>query len=238
MAYIDENNKYTDPLAYDERGNSNLLESYIASLWQPFLRKKIAENSENKIIADLGCGTCEYTQYAKKAKHIYAVDISKEMLDFGKNKMKDSKNISFIQGSSLETPIKDKEIDLVISFGVLEYVSPDLQIKEIERILKTGGKAFFLIPNKYNLHHLALACYRKIFSKEGKKELTIFQLRKIFKKYRFKITSLSSFGMIFYTRGRIYKYAIWAWKFLDFIYSPFQKIFPLGCNIYIEAQKI
>ena len=62
--------KYINGEAYDRRGKNSILEKYVLSLWQPFLKKIIADLSTGKTMADLGCGTCEYTQSAKNAKKI------------------------------------------------------------------------------------------------------------------------------------------------------------------------
>ena len=80
MNYQNKNLEYTNAEAYDKRGESSVLEKYVLELWQPFLKNIVAGLSSDKIVIDLGCGTCEYAQAAREAKKIYAVDVSEEML--------------------------------------------------------------------------------------------------------------------------------------------------------------
>lgn len=237
MKYQNKDFKYTNPGAYDQRHNSNPLESYVYSVWHDFLINEVKKYSHEKITADLGCGTCEYTQYMNGAKKIYAIDISPEMIDFGKNKMRNLRNIEFRQESALHTSLPDNSCDTVISSGLLEYVNPDALIKEANRLIKNNGDFLILFPNKYNPYHLFEQFYGKVRDKKRKKELSLFEIKHLLKKYGFKIQKIESRGMIFYTKRRLQKYCVPIWKFLDFIYRPFQNIFPLGCNIYIKAIK-
>lgn len=237
MSYIDKNFRYTDPEGYDKRLFSNPLESYVTAVWYDFLKNEVQKITKEKIVAELGCGTCEYTQHMTDAKKIYAIDISPEMINFGKNKTQNLRNIEFRRESALNTSLADNSCDTIVSFGLLEYVDPNSLLKEINRMIKADGNLLILFPNKHNPHHLFVQFYGKLFNKRRKKELSLFEIKKLIKKHNFKIEKIRSRGMIFYTRGRLQKYCVPIWKFLDFVYQSFQNIFPLGCNIYIKAVK-
>lgn len=237
MSYIDKNFKYTDPEGYDKRLFSNPLESYVTAVWYNFLKDEVRKITQEKIVAELGCGTCEYTQHMDAAKEIYAIDISQEMINFGKNKIKNLNNVRFLLESATNTSLPDNHFDTVIVIGLIDYVNPELLMTEVRRITKIGGYFIITFPNKYNFHHIFMRIYGKIFKRNRKKEFSLFKIKKLIKKYNFKIEKVKSHGMIFYTRGRLQKYCVPIWKFLDFIYAPFQNIFPLGCNIYIKTVK-
>ena len=237
MGYIDKNFKYTDPEGYDKRLFSNPLESYVTTTWYDFLKNEVRKITQGKNVAELGCGTCEYTQYMDSAKEIYAIDISQEMINFGKNKIKNLNNVHFLLESAINTSLPNNYFDTVIVIGLIDYVIPELLMAEVRRITKIGGCFIVTFPNKYNLHHIFMQIYGKIFKRKRKKEFSFFEIKNLIKRCDFKINKVRSRGMIFYTRGRLQKYCVPIWKFLDFIYQPFQNIFPLGCNIYIKAVK-
>lgn len=79
---------------------------------------------------------------------INSLKIAKEQFDEDKNV--DSKNISPVQGNILELPFASEAFDLVLTCGVLEYVSLDDGLKEMARVLKPGGRLVF-IPVKPSL---------------------------------------------------------------------------------------
>lgn len=79
---------------------------------------------------------------------INSLKIAKEQ--FGEDKAVDSKSISAVQGNILELPFASETFDLVLTCGVLEYVSLDDGLKEMARVLKPGGKLVF-IPVKPSL---------------------------------------------------------------------------------------
>jgi ubiquinone/menaquinone biosynthesis C-methylase UbiE len=242
MKYIDKNLRYINPKAYDEKIflKPNPVESYLYHCWRDFLIKEIKENSKAKVVADFGCGTCEYTQFAKEAKKIYAIDISKEMLDYGKEKMEKAGifNVNFLLESALNTSLKNNSINTIICFGLLEYINPELLIKEISRTLKNQGNLLLLFPNKYNPHHLLLQFYNRFKKEKRKKERSFWETKNLLEKYGFEIKKMESRGIIFYLPTKLQKISIFFSKILDFFYKPFQKIFPLGSNIYILAKKL
>lgn len=79
---------------------------------------------------------------------INSLKIAKEQ--FVEDKKVDSKHISPVQGNILELPFASEAFDLVLTCGVLEYVSLDEGLEEMARVLKPGGKLVF-IPVKPSL---------------------------------------------------------------------------------------
>lgn len=85
-----------------------------------------------------------------RPKKTIAVDLSRNSLkiardEFRKEKKKvDSNNIESIQGNVLRLPFGDNAFDLILTCGVLEYVSLDAGLKEMARVLKPGCKLVFI----------------------------------------------------------------------------------------------
>jgi SAM-dependent methyltransferase len=60
-----------------------------------------------------------------------------------------------IQGDLLRLPIKDESVDTIVCTGVIEHVcEPDAAVKEIYRVLKSGGCAFIETPFMQT-HHVS-----------------------------------------------------------------------------------
>ena len=66
-----------------------------------------------------------------------------------------------IQGDLLCLPIKNKSIDTIVCTGVIEHVcDPDSAVKEIYRVLKSGGCAFMETPFMQTHHASPKDFYR------------------------------------------------------------------------------
>ncbi len=225
MAYQDKNSSYTDAEAYDQRAKSSVLERYVLGLWQPFLKKIIGDLSIGKIVVDLGCGTCEYTEAAKMAKKIYAVDISEPMLKICREKLK-----NFPQAEIILSSIQDFNIaelaELIIVIGVWEYInSRDLYVK-IKEITCRGSKVIVVFPNIYNKLNLARSLGRmeKIALRPG-------FIKRLFEK-EFALIDSASFGAVSWAPKNLQFLILPLWKFADWLWKPFQKFLPLGINVY------
>lgn len=123
---------------------------------EKFLRVLDLKIDENSYVLDAGSGTGIVTlgfQSAgfRPAKTI-ALDLSFNSLQvareqFKKDKKTDAKNIEVTQGNILSLPFADETFDLVLTCGVLEYVSLEDGFRELARVAKTGAK-LVLIPVK------------------------------------------------------------------------------------------
>lgn len=226
MNYRDKNFKYINAEAYDKRGQFSVLENYVLGLWQPFLKDKVAEISAGKTVVDWGCGTGEYALAARKAKKIYCIDISGEMLRKAKEKLKNFSQVEFIYGSGFENKISQNTGEIILTIGVWEYVEPKKLLKEIKRLTKKGSLALVVFPNIYNDLNLmrSVVKFRAVALRPG-------FIRNLFKK-DFQLVESASFGAVSWVPKRLQFLALPVWKFCDFIWSPFQKFLPLGINVY------
>lgn len=108
---------------------------------------------KNSFVLDAGSGTGIVTMAFQDAgirpKKIVAFDLSHNSLkvardQFRKEKKIEYKRICSVQGNVLELPFGDDTFDLVLSCGVLEYVSLDYGLREMSRVLKPRGKLVFI----------------------------------------------------------------------------------------------
>ena len=93
----------------------------------------------------LGFADAGFTKKNRALDLSFNVQIARDQ--FEKEKEIDVENIAAVQGNVLKLPFADETFDLVLTCGVLEYVPLDEGLREMARVLKTGGK-LVLIPVK------------------------------------------------------------------------------------------
>ena len=134
------------------------INGYRASVAK-YLRSLDLKINKESYVLDGGSGTGIVTLGFQDAgfrpRQTVAFDLSINSLkiakdQFGKEKRADSKRISPVQGNILQLPFADDMFDLILTCGVLEYVSLDDGLREMARVLKPGGKLVF-IPVKPSL---------------------------------------------------------------------------------------
>jgi ubiquinone/menaquinone biosynthesis C-methylase UbiE len=104
---------------------------------------------EKKIVLDIACGEGYGSKLlSSKASEVIAVDIDLETIQEAKKKYNTS-NITFIQGSADNIPVKDSYIDIVISFETIEHHDKhEEMMNEIKRVLKPDGILIISSPEK------------------------------------------------------------------------------------------
>ncbi|WP_223200047.1 class I SAM-dependent methyltransferase [Paenibacillus sp. 37] len=95
-------------------------------------------------ILDLGAGTGYFTLPASTLCHqVYALDVSPLMLQHLQEKIaeQETTNVELLEGKIEQIPVESQAADHIIASFVIHEVEP-LQdgLKEIQRVLKAGGK--------------------------------------------------------------------------------------------------
>jgi ubiquinone/menaquinone biosynthesis C-methylase UbiE len=121
-----------------------------------YLRSLDLELNSESLVLDAGSGTGIVTlgfyEAGFQPKKTVALDLSINSLEiareqFEKDVKTDAENICAVQGNILKLPFADESFDLILTCGVLEYVSLEEGLEEFARVLKTGAK-LILIPVK------------------------------------------------------------------------------------------
>ncbi len=138
---------------------------------------KILKPLQPKNILDIATGTGDFALEALslKPEKIIGLDISQGMLDVGKEKMKKrgvEKTIEMVLGDSENLPFEDNSFDAItVAFGVRNFENLEKGLKEMNRVLKPGGKAViieFSKPKKFPFKQVYNFYFTAILPKLGR----------------------------------------------------------------------
>ncbi len=127
-----------------------------------FLRKaqksviSLLDFKEGMNILDIGCGTGYALRRAAELNNynglFYGVDLSSKMIEKAEDNFKDHNNFHFVQSNAESIPLDDNFFDIIICTNSFHhYLNPGKALKEMHRLLKSGGKLYILDPAADNL---------------------------------------------------------------------------------------
>jgi len=135
-------------------------------IWRRKIVKYLISTGRNFYnIVDLASGTGDLTIELLKLepKKIYAVDISKKMLEIQKGKVND-KRLELIQAEAANMPFDDSSIDLVtIGFGIRNFEDLEISLKEIKRVLKNDG--YLIVLEMFKAEKISSKLFNYYFSR-------------------------------------------------------------------------
>ncbi len=125
--------------------------------WRKKVVKIISKSSpENALDIATGTGDLAISLVETGASKITGLDISKGMLEIGRNKVADlglDQTIDMVVGDSENLPFENDVFDAItVAFGVRNFENLELGLSEILRVLKPGGQFVVLetsVPEKF-----------------------------------------------------------------------------------------
>ena len=146
----------------------------IHRIWKKNLLNMMNPHNNQNLI-DVACGTGDvaklFLNFVNKSSKITCVDPNKGMLKKGKEKLKDFKNLKWINASAENLPVEDDSFDFyTISFGLRNTKNLNRALKEAYRVLKPGGRYLCLEFSKIQNSSLNFLYknYSKIIPSIGK----------------------------------------------------------------------
>ncbi len=130
---------------------------YIEFTWTAEAFKKNCKHTPSASLLELGCGNGFFLSYLSGYTNgrVTAIDMDSTLKKAGQfaralgiNKPDDTRLFTFSSDAS-RLPFHDNAFDTLVSVSALEHFSENkdsLAMKEIYRILKTGGSAFITLP--------------------------------------------------------------------------------------------
>ncbi len=116
------------------------------------LMTKMGGITKDSKVLELGCGTGEFSKLlAETGANLTAVDISPDLLDLAKEKLKDHPNVSLlIDDIEVLDKVDDGSFDNIVGNSILHHVNYEESLKRSYAKLKEGGSIFFSEPNMVN----------------------------------------------------------------------------------------
>src|SRR3989344_244410 len=134
--------KMIDEETFQNSGKKDYEELVAAD---PMLSEKLSPFITRSVL-EIGCGTGRITEFfGKNFKEVSGIDISEEMIEEGKRRLRHLTNLKLEVTDGRIYPFPDQSFDLVFSFIVFQHM-PDKEtveknLLEIDRVLKNGGIA-------------------------------------------------------------------------------------------------
>lgn len=127
---------------------NHLLSLNIDKSWR---KKTVKMLTPCNLLLDVAIGTADLSleiMKQKKAQEIQGLDVSKEMMRLGEEKVRKAGlegKVKFELGSALEMPYADNSYDAVTcAYGVRNFPDADKGLEEFFRVMKPGGQLAIL----------------------------------------------------------------------------------------------
>lgn len=138
---------------------------YSLGFNRPVLMRMMSKmgDLEGKKILELGCGQGWFTKLlVEKGAEVWAFDISNEAIEITRNLIESCNlqgKVHLEQMAAENLQYDSNKFDIVVGLAILHHLDIDLTCREIRRVLKPGGKAYFMEPLG---HNPLLNLYRKL----------------------------------------------------------------------------
>jgi demethylmenaquinone methyltransferase/2-methoxy-6-polyprenyl-1,4-benzoquinol methylase len=128
---------------------NHLLSGNVDKLW----RRAVARTLEPSLttgsrVLDVACGTGDLSLVLARAgkAQVVGLDFCRPMLEIARRKAEaESRAVPFVEGDALRLPFADETFDAVtIAFGLRNLAGVGEGLKELRRILRTGGRCAVL----------------------------------------------------------------------------------------------
>lgn len=154
---------------------NHLLSMNIDKGWRRKAMRHMGEKEKGHLL-DVACGTGDFSIAAYKAgvQHITGIDISANMVEIGRKKVHEmglDDRITLQTGDSEQMDFEEGTFDVVtVAFGVRNFEHLEVGLKEMQRVLRPGGKVIILefsMPEHFPMKQLYRFYFRHILPYVG-----------------------------------------------------------------------
>lgn len=154
---------------------NHFLSLNIDKIWRRKAMRQIGQVEKGELL-DVACGTGDFSIAAYKAgvRRVTGIDISANMVEIGKKKVEKmglSSCIDLRTGDCERIEFADGHFDVVtVAFGVRNFEYLEVGLKEMQRVLKPGGKVIILefsMPEHFPMKQLYKFYFRRILPVVG-----------------------------------------------------------------------
>jgi SAM-dependent methyltransferase len=139
---------------------------YLGPAWFDAFGKDLAARLPAKPpgdVLEIACGTGLVTAYLRDrldpSVRLIATDISKSMVDYAREKLKNRRGIEFREADAMKLPFGDGEFGAVVcAFGAMYFPDKALGLREIRRVLKPRGVLAFNVFDRKEENPASQAC--------------------------------------------------------------------------------
>ena len=154
---------YNEKLRRQDRAVARKYYSVFDLLIEEFQLSIIGNLNKNETFwLEYGCGVGYYMiKFASKIKKGIGIDISETLIGWARqiSKTNNIENLEFSVMDAMNTSFEDDCFDIIHGVAILHHLDIKKSLEEINRILKPGGKAFFVEPLDTNF---LIKLYRKM----------------------------------------------------------------------------
>jgi ubiquinone/menaquinone biosynthesis C-methylase UbiE len=134
------------------------------------LKERFCQEHDLGDVIEFGCGTGFFTKaIVPKAHHVFATDLSDEMLKVASDELKDFSTVTILKADCEGSPFPSEIFDTAFMANVLMTVeNPSKALRECHRLLKKRGVLIVNCYTDYGLHWFEkMAVGMRYFEKFG-----------------------------------------------------------------------
>jgi len=167
-AWNDKMIKKYDPDAFHHHSNP-IIRFIEMKRVKAVLRLTDKDHKEGRVL-EVGCGAGNILE-EMPPMNLYGIDISTLVLSKAKEKLRE--NAFLLQSDAQSLPYKGQTFTQIICSEVLEHLlDPPVALKEMARVLKTGGVAVVSVPNESMINRIKsilirLGIFKWLFQRKG-----------------------------------------------------------------------
>jgi SAM-dependent methyltransferase len=118
--------------------------------WQRRVKMLVSNLRPGMQVLEVGCGAGYFTrELARTGARIVAIDISPELLEQARDKVRDG-NVTFCEENAYATTFGAESFDAAVGSSVLHHLDVERGLAELHRVLKPGATVQFTEPNMMN----------------------------------------------------------------------------------------